>query len=119
MRMADLALGWIGPGALDPPPYAGEHAENLIRKDFTVSERVAIGRTMAGRLGERRGGDHGNQYTGGKVQDFALCQAEKAPALAASYAGFGNHETYRQAEKVCDEAVPEVGGAEGETGKSA
>ena len=33
----------------------GEHAENELRKDFTVSERVAIGRAVEESLGERRG----------------------------------------------------------------
>lgn len=81
----------------------GEHAENLIRKDFTVSERVAIGKSMAARLGERRGRP-GQE----KVPNLAQFDGEKTRDLAAEQAGFGGHETYRQAEKVCDQAVPEL-----------
>ncbi len=33
----------------------GEQAENEVRKDFTMSERVAIGRAVEVKLGERRG----------------------------------------------------------------
>lgn len=33
---------------------------------------------------------------------------EEKRDLAAEHAGFGNHETYRQAEKVCDEGVLEL-----------
>jgi hypothetical protein len=54
-----------------------EHNENIVRKEFTVSERVASGEAMAARLGERRGGDHGNQYTGGKAPNSTDCQKEK------------------------------------------
>ena len=70
--------------------------------------RVAIGRSMAARLGDRRGGDHGNQYTGGKGQISALCHEEKTRDLAAEKSGLGSHFTYGQAEKVCDEGVPEL-----------
>jgi N6-adenosine-specific RNA methylase IME4/ParB-like chromosome segregation protein Spo0J len=83
----------------------GEHAENLIRKDFTKSERVAIGKSMAARLGDRHGGDRRSE----EFQTANNCALNgDARDLAAEYAGFGNHETYRQAEKVCDEAVPEL-----------
>jgi ParB/RepB/Spo0J family partition protein len=33
----------------------GEYAENVVRKDFTASERVAIGRSIERRLGNRQG----------------------------------------------------------------
>ena len=68
----------------------GEHAENMIRKDFTVSERVAIGRSMAARLGERRGNPTGaNQYSDGKVQISAQFHEEKTRDLAAEKSGLG------------------------------
>ena len=34
---------------------AGEYAENLVRKDFTPSERVAIARAIERQVGNRRG----------------------------------------------------------------
>ena len=39
-----------------PSIVDGEYAENEIRKDFTVSERVAIAKELEDGIGERRGG---------------------------------------------------------------
>lgn len=78
---------------------AGEYHENEVRKDFTPSERVAIARAIEQQIGNRRG-----QRT-----DKELVQkiAQVGPGLktrdeAAKRAGFGNHETYRQASKVVE-----------------
>ena len=38
-----------------PSIAAGEYAENVIRKDFTVSERLAIAETIEGEIGDRHG----------------------------------------------------------------
>jgi N6-adenosine-specific RNA methylase IME4 len=83
----------------------GEHAENLIRKQFTVSERVAIGRSMAARLGDRQGQrtDLGLQENFPEVEPGVQTRD-----IAAKYAGFGNGKTYQEAEKVCDQGVPEL-----------
>jgi ParB family chromosome partitioning protein len=66
---------------------------------------VAIGKSMAARLGERHGGDR-------KSKEFQAANSGGLNGdtrdLAAEYAGFGGHETYRQAEKVCDEGTPEL-----------
>ena len=37
---------------------SGEYAENEIRKDFTISERLAIGKAMEEELGKRNGYRH-------------------------------------------------------------
>jgi ParB family transcriptional regulator, chromosome partitioning protein len=63
------------------------HAENLIRKDFTPSERFAIANSMAARLGERRGGDRRSE----EFQTANNCGLiEEKRDLAAEHAGFGN-----------------------------
>jgi ParB family chromosome partitioning protein len=66
---------------------AVRHAENLIRKDFTPSERFAIANSMAARLGERRGGDRRSE----EFQTANNCGLiEEKRDLAAEHAGFGN-----------------------------
>jgi ParB-like chromosome segregation protein Spo0J len=64
----------------------GEHAENEIRKDFTPSERVAIGRPIEAEIGKREG----------RRTDLA----EKA--------GLGNVRTYQQAKKITEDGAPEL-----------
>jgi DNA modification methylase len=71
---------------------AGEYHENEVRKDFTPSERVAIARAIERQVGNRRGQ---------RVQKTAQVKPGwKTRDAAAERAGFGNHETYRQAAKV-------------------
>src|SRR5262249_36121484 len=73
---------------------AGEYHENEIRKDFTPSERVAIARAIERQIGNRRGQ---------RVQKIAqVGPGRKTRDAAAGRAGFGNHETYRQARKVVE-----------------
>ncbi len=79
---------------------AGEYAENEIRKDFTPSERVEIGKALEARLGERRGKDN--------RQNVAELKGRRSDELAAEKAGFGNRTTYEQAKKVVEKAVDEV-----------
>ena len=78
---------------------AGEYAENEVRKDFTPSERVAIARAIERQVGNRRG-----QRTDKEpVQTIAQVEpGQKTRDAAAEKAGFGNHETYRQAAKVVE-----------------
>ena len=85
----------------------GEQAENEVRKDFTVSERVAIGEAVEKALGNRLGS---NQYRQ-KVPVENIPQAEagkKTRDIAAEKAGFGNGKTYQQAKKVVSEGAPEL-----------
>ena len=78
----------------------GQIAANTLHKQYTLSERVAIGLDIEARLGGRRGGDHGNQYVGGKCQDFDDCQGRRTDQIAADRSGFGNRQSYRNAKKI-------------------
>jgi DNA modification methylase len=79
---------------------AGEYAENEVRKDFTPSERVAIARAIERQIGNRRGQ---------RVQKIAqVGPGQKTRDAAAERAGFGNHETYRQAAKVVESGTPRL-----------
>ena len=85
---------------------AGEFHENQIRKDFTTSERVAIGRALENTIGNRKGG---NQYQNKELpQNFGEAKRNETAEVAAKKAGFGNPETYRQAKKVVEKGVPEL-----------
>ncbi len=84
---------------------AGEYAENEIRKDFTPSERVAIGKAIEAEIGNRQGqrSDRG----------LPLNCAEVSPGvetrqIAADKAGFDSKDTYERAKKVVEKAVDEV-----------
>jgi hypothetical protein len=96
-----------------------ERDENGQRVDLTPSEKVALGKRIEDTLAGRVGGDHGNQYTGGKVQNFVLCQTQdedeypcptpqgKSSEIAAQAVGM-NRETYRQAKAVVDSGNQDV-----------
>lgn len=101
--------------AIDVPAIVlAEHAENEIRKDFTVSERVGIGKAVEQELGKRQGqrtdlGSDPGGLLGEPVQNFAQVESgQKTIAVAAEKAGFGNKETYRQAKTVIEKAEPEL-----------
>jgi ParB family chromosome partitioning protein len=84
---------------------AGEYHENEVRKDFTPSERVAIAKAVERQVGNRRG-----QRTDRRLVQF-VAQVEpgrKTRDAAAERAGFGNHETYRQAAKVVENGTPRL-----------
>ena len=66
------------------------------RKDFTPSKRLAIGKALEARLGERRGGTN--------PQNFGELRGRESAEVAAEKAGFGNPETYRQAKEIRDKA---------------
>ena len=84
---------------------AGEYAENEIRKDFTPSERVAIGKALEVELGDRQG-----QRTDRELPEY-IPEVEpgvETREFAAKKAGFGNYKTYEQAKKVVDQGAPEL-----------
>lgn len=105
---------------------AGEYAENEVRKDFTPSERVAIGKTLEAEIGGRQGsrtdlelprkcaeveqGAEVGSHAGTKLREnFPEVQAGARTAeIAARKAGFGNRKTYEQAKKVVEKAVDAV-----------
>jgi hypothetical protein len=79
---------------------AGEYAENEIRKDFTSSERVAIGKALEEMLGERRGRNN--------RQNSDELKGQRSDHIAAERAGFGSRASYEDAKKVVAKAVDEV-----------
>ena len=95
-----------------PSIVDGEYAENEFRKDFTVSERVAIAKELEDGIGERRGGPRRNQRPGSKAQIIAddkdQLSGKETRAYASKVAGFGNHETRRQARLVVELGSPEL-----------
>jgi ParB family chromosome partitioning protein len=78
----------------------GEMAKNELRKDFTVSERVAIGKAVEERTKERRGRDN--------PQNLAELRGKETRTIAAEKSGFGNAETYRQAKTIVDSGAQEL-----------
>lgn len=84
---------------------AGEYAENEVRKDFTPSERVAIGKAVEAEIGKRQG-----QRTDLEpVEDLPqVPPGTKTREFAAERAGFGNARTYQQAKKVTETGAPEL-----------
>ena len=86
----------------------GEYAENEFRKDFTVSERVEIGKALEREVradAERRM----KAGVANPVENFPQgCTGEKSRDVVAKAAGFGNGKTYEQAKSVVDSGVPEL-----------
>ncbi|SDE61230.1 ParB/RepB/Spo0J family partition protein [Pseudomonas extremaustralis] len=103
---ACLSLGWekipVRTVHLDSI-LQGEMAENEFRKDFTPSERVAIGEAIERELGSRLGA---NQHSEGP-ENFPDPKGDTRD-IAAKAAGFGNGKTYEQAKRVANEAAPEL-----------
>jgi hypothetical protein len=79
----------------------GEYAENEFRKDFTLSERVEIGRALEVELGERRGRPE-------NVANCAQFLGEKTRDIVAKRAGFSSGTSYERAQFVVDAGVPEL-----------
>jgi ParB-like chromosome segregation protein Spo0J len=83
----------------------GEYAENEIRKDFTPSERVAIGKAIEAEIGNRQGQRTDQQLVGNCAQ---VASGAKTRDLAAAKAGFDSPRTYERAKRVVERAVDEV-----------
>ena len=94
-----------------PSIIEGEYIENTFRKNFTISERVAIGLALEQGMGERRGGNYGNQYSA-KTQKKAGSQNElsgkETREIASGVAGFGSRENYRKAKLIIEKGTPEL-----------
>jgi ParB-like chromosome segregation protein Spo0J len=84
---------------------AGEYAENEIRKDFTPSERVAIGKAIEAEIGSRQGQRTDQELVGNCAQ---VATGVKTREIAAAKAGFDSPRTYERAKKVVEKAVDEV-----------
>ncbi|MBF0263547.1 MAG: ParB N-terminal domain-containing protein [Magnetococcales bacterium] len=107
------SLGWtsIPVRVIDAPALLAEHDENEIRKDFTHSERVAIGKEVEAFLGDRRkfNADGGPRHTGTIQENFPESKAgQQTRDVAAKVAGFGNGKTYQQAKQVVEKGTPEL-----------
>jgi ParB family chromosome partitioning protein len=92
---------------------AGEFAENEFRKNFTKSERIAIGKALEAEAGERRGRpgqeSPADSETLKNVHSGAhFPKGEKTRDIAAKVAGFKSHQTYEQAKKVINSGTPEL-----------
>ena len=83
----------------------GELAENDCRKDFTPSERVAIGAAIEAELRGRVGNPNLQSAIPENLPE--LPQGDTRD-LVAKATGFGNGKTYEQAKKVVQEAAPEL-----------
>lgn len=82
----------------------GEYVENELRKDFAPSERVEIAKAVSAELGNRQG-----QRTDKELpQNFGEVKGRETAEIAAQKAGFGNPETFRQAQKVVDSGTPSL-----------
>jgi len=83
----------------------GEYAENEIRKNFTPSERVAIGKAIEAEIGKRQGQrtDKGLPVNCAEVEPGA-----ETREVAAAKAGFDSASTYERAKRVVEKAVDEV-----------
>ncbi len=79
----------------------GEYAENELRKDFTVTERLAI-------MDSIKTAGQGSRTDLQPRQNFAEVKTLAKKEDAAKQAGLGNKETARQAKKVVEKALPEV-----------
>lgn len=111
-----LGLERIAARFIDVAKLAAEHAENEVRKDFTPSERVAIGKAIEDELGNRRGQRTDLKAVGqGNLLEPELVahlpeveQGKRTRDIAAEKAGFDSATTYRQAKAVVAQAEPEL-----------
>lgn len=86
---------------------SAERDENEIRKDFTSSERVAIGRAIEESIGSRQG-QRSDLKPVQCVAEVRIEPGQKTRDVVAKRVGFGNPETYRQAKTVVDKGAPEL-----------
>jgi len=81
----------------------GEYAENEIRKDFTISECVEIGKAIEVGLGERRG-----NKTKSIPPNLEELKGKETSQIAAEKSGLGSKNNYRSAKKVVEKGSPEL-----------
>ncbi|MCC6394013.1 MAG: ParB N-terminal domain-containing protein [Bryobacterales bacterium] len=84
---------------------AGEFAENDVRKDFTPSERAAIGKAIEAGIGNRQGRRTDMELPGNFPEVEPGAETRE---IAARKAGFGNAKTYEQAKRVVEKGTPEL-----------
>lgn len=87
----------------------GEYAENEVRKDFTISERVAIGAEIEKVIGDRKGSNQYQRVDEELVENFPQAEhGSKTRDIAAKKSGFGNGKTYQQAKSVVNQGTTEL-----------
>lgn len=85
---------------------AGEYAENEFRKQFTPSERAAIGKAVEAELGNRAGGDR--KSTSAIAELDRRTDKGNTVDLAARRAGFKSAESFQRAKTVVERGAPEL-----------
>lgn len=88
-----------------PNIVLGEFVENVIRKDFTPSERVEIGLAVEAELGNRAGFRTDLEPVDNCPQ---VERGTKTREIAAEKAGFDSYKTYERAKKVVEKAVDKI-----------
>jgi ParB-like nuclease domain len=102
-----------------------EHDENELRKAFTDSERVALGKALEALIGSRQGQRTDQVETTQPVANLPQAEpgsgasssplvgkipqvapGQKTREVVAKAVGYGNEKTYRQAKRVVDNGVP-------------
>ncbi len=78
-----------------------EHDKNVMRKAFTICERVAIAIAIAEELAGRHGK---NQHSGGGSISTSSAEG-KTRDIAAAKAGLGSGKTYEAAKRVVENGV--------------
>jgi ParB family chromosome partitioning protein len=103
--MAARSVGWaeIAARVIDCDALQAEHDENEIRKQFTVTERLAI----AQRIAERLQGRVGRPGNSGNISCISPDQGQTRD-IAAAKAGLGSGKTLEAAQKVVERGVPEL-----------
>lgn len=101
---AAKAIGWqeIDAVVIDCDGLQAEHDENEIRKQFTVTERLAIAQRIAERMGGRQG-----QRTDLDA-NAAKLETGKTADIAARQSGFGSAETMARAQRAVEYGTPEL-----------
>lgn len=104
--MAAQSLGWaeIEARVIDCDALQAEHDENEIRKQFTVTERLAI----AQRIAERLQGRVGNPELHANSGNISGIERGDTRDIAAAKAGLGSGKTMEAAQKVVERGIPEL-----------
>ena len=88
-----------------PSILEGMLTENTMRKDFTISERVAVFRALKAEIGNRKG-KRTDLQPREKIPEVK--PGERTDDFAAKRAGLGNRRTAEQAERAIDAGVSEL-----------
>lgn len=86
---------------------AGEYAENVIRKDFTVSERVALGDQIKAAIGDRQGIRADKELPHAHAE-VPIPSSAETRMVAANLAGFSSHFSHAAARTVLERGSLEL-----------